>query len=154
MFDVSARIANTLVDMGVQPGDRVAVQVPKSIEATMLYLATVRAGAIFLPLNTGYTVSEVQYFLENATPSLFVCDPAKQAELEPLSQELGIRLETLGVWKSHDESAGSLSDAALEASTEFENIERSGDDLGAILYTSGTTGRSKGAMLSLSLIHI
>lgn len=148
VFAVSARIANTLVDMGVKPGDRVAVQVPKSIEAIMLYLATVRAGAIFLPLNTGYTVSEIAYFLENASPSLFICDPIKQHEFAELAQSLDIRLETLGVWKSHDESAGTLADLSLEASTEFENVERSGNDLGAILYTSGTTGRSKGAMLS------
>jgi len=148
VFDVSARIANTLVDMGVKPGDRVAVQIPKSIEAIMLYLATVRAGAIFLPLNTGYTVSEVEYFLENATPSLFICDPENTDGLSELAGKLDIRFETLGVWKNHDESAGTLADQSLEASTEFENVERSGDDLGAILYTSGTTGRSKGAMLS------
>jgi len=148
VLDVSASIANTLVNMGVKPGDRVAVQVPKSIEAIMLYLATLRAGAIFLPLNTGYTGSEVEYFLENATPSIFICDPAKADDLSGLTTKLSIRLETLGVWKNHDESAGTLADQSLDASTEFENVERSGDDLGAILYTSGTTGRSKGAMLS------
>ncbi len=148
VFDVSARIANVLVDLGVKPGDRVAVQIPKSVEAMMLYLATMRAGAVFLPLNTGYTVSEVQYFLENATPSLFICDIANSDALAPLSEKLGIRQETLGVWQNHDVSAGTISDLGLVASTEFENVVRTGDDLGAILYTSGTTGRSKGAMLS------
>ncbi len=148
VLDVSARIANVLNDAGVTPGDRVAVQVPKSIEAIMLYLACVRSGAVFLPLNTAYTVSEIEYFLEDATPTLFVCDPDRYGDYETLTAKLGIRLETLGVWTSHDESAGTLADAGLEASTEFQTVPRSKDDLAAILYTSGTTGRSKGAMLS------
>lgn len=148
VFDVSARLANTLVDLGVQPGDRVAVQVPKSLEAIMLYLAAVRSGAVFLPLNTGYTVSEIEYFLENASPSLFICDPDKRDDFVSLAQKLDIRLETLGVWKNHEDSAGSIADIGLEASTKFENVERTASDLGAILYTSGTTGRSKGAMLT------
>lgn len=148
VMDVSARLANTLAEMGVQPGDRVAVQIPKSVEAMILYLATVRAGAVFLPLNPAYTASEVRYFLENAEPTVFVCDPEKHSEYAPLAQELNIKLETLGVWESHDLSAGTLSDAALKASKEFKTIDRSGSDLAAILYTSGTTGRSKGTMLS------
>ena len=148
VFDVSARLANTLVGLGVTPGDRVAVQIPKSMEAIMLYLATIRVGAIFLPLNTGYTVSEIEYFLDNATPSLFICDPDKKDTFVSLAGKLNIRLETLGVWKNHEESAGSIADLGLEAPTQFENIERGPSDLGAILYTSGTTGRSKGAMLT------
>ena len=146
--DVSGRFANVLVGLGVKPGDRVAVQVPKSIEAIMLYLAVVRAGAIFLPLNTGYTPAEIEYFLDNATPRIFVCDPKKRGDYEALTARLGIGLETMGVWKNHDTSAGSLADAGLAAPTAFETVARSADDLAAILYTSGTTGRSKGAMLS------
>lgn len=146
--DVSGRFANVLVGLGVKPGDRVAVQVPKSIEAIMLYLAVVRAGAIFLPLNTGYTPAEIEYFLDNATPRIFVCDPKKRGDYEALTARLGIGLETMGVWKNHDTSAGSLADAGLWAPTAFETVSRSADDLAAILYTSGTTGRSKGAMLS------
>ena len=114
----------------------------------MLYLACVRAGAVFLPLNTAYTAGEVDYFLDNARPHLFVCDPARQDELHPVAEKNGALLETLGVWTDEKTSAGSLSDAALAASTEFKNIPRSKDDLAAILYTSGTTGRSKGAMLT------
>lgn len=148
VLDVSARFANLLVERGVKPGDRVAVQVPKSIEALMLYLATVRAGAVFLPLNTAYTLSEIGYFLEDARPALFVCDPARQEEYAVLTDQLGIRLDTLGVWESPDKSAGSLTDDGLQTSTDFENVPRSDDDLAAILYTSGTTGRSKGAMLT------
>jgi len=146
--DVSGRFANVLVGLGVQPGDRVAVQVPKSIEAIILYLAVVRAGAVFLPLNTGYTPAEIEYFLGNATPRIFVCDPKKRADYEALTGKLGIGLETMGVWQNHETSAGSLNDAALVAPTEFKTVAREASDLAAILYTSGTTGRSKGAMLT------
>jgi malonyl-CoA/methylmalonyl-CoA synthetase len=146
--DVSGRFANVLIDLGVRPGDRVAVQAPKSIEAIMLYLAVVRAGAVFLPLNTGYTPAEIEYFLGNATPRIFVCDPKKHADYEALTARLGIGLETMGVWQNHGTSAGSLNDAGLAAPAAFETVARSAGDLAAILYTSGTTGRSKGAMLS------
>ncbi|WP_417414158.1 malonate--CoA ligase [Hoeflea sp.] len=146
--DVSGRFANVLVGLGVKPGDRVAVQVPKSIEAIMLYLAVVRAGGVFLPLNTGYTPAEIEYFLGNATPRIFVCDPKKCADYEALTASLGIGLETMGVWQNHETSAGSLLDAGLAAPTDFETVARSASDLAAILYTSGTTGRSKGAMLT------
>ena len=148
LLDVSARFANLLVARGVVPGDRVAVQVPKSIEAIMLYLATVRAGAVFLPLNNAYTANEVAYFLEDASPRLFVCDPAQRDAYVGLCDRLDIGLETLGVWKNPDESAGSIADDGLHCASEFENVARAADDLAAILYTSGTTGRAKGAMLT------
>jgi malonyl-CoA/methylmalonyl-CoA synthetase len=148
VMEVSARFANVLVERGLLPGDRVAAQVPKSIEALMLYLGTVRAGGVFLPLNNAYTASEVAYFLDNASPRLFVCDPARQAEFEALTGEMGVRLETMGVWRNDDTSAGSLLDSGTDASAEFEDVVRGPDDLAAILYTSGTTGRSKGAMLT------
>ncbi len=145
---VSARFANAITALGVKKGDRVAVQVEKSIEALMLYIACVRAGAIFLPLNTAYTPAEIEYFLGDAEPALFVCDPSKAEALRPAAVKAGATLETLGVWESAAKSAGSLSDKALAASATFANIDCSADDLAAILYTSGTTGRSKGAMLS------
>jgi len=148
VLDVSARFANVLVGLGVKPGDRVAVQVEKSIEALMLYLATIRAGAVFLPLNTAYTPAEVEYFLGDSEPRLFVCDPERAPALQPLADKAGAALETLGVWQSRDMSAGSLADKGLEAQVRFEDVPRGGDDLAAILYTSGTTGRSKGAMLT------
>src|SRR5829696_491109 len=100
MVDVSARFANALVELGVQPGDRVAVQVEKSIEAIMLYLATVRAGAVFLPLNTAYTPAEIRYFLGDAEPRVFVCDPARREALTSAAQEAGAQIATLGVWTS------------------------------------------------------
>ena len=140
---LSARYANALVSAGVIPGDRVAVQVEKSIEMLMLYLACIRAGAIFLPLNNAYTPVEIAYFLGDAKPRLFVCDPAKADALAATAAEAGAKLETLGT-----KANGSLADAAAAAAEVFRNAERGPDDLGAILYTSGTTGRSKGAMLS------
>ena len=146
--DVSARFANALVDLGVEPGDRVAVQVEKSIEAIMLYLGTIRAGAVFLPLNTAYTAAEIEYFVGDAEPRVFVCDPAKADALRPIAAKAGARLETLGVYRSPDVSAGTLSDRTLAAPARFDDVARGPDDLGAILYTSGTTGRSKGAMLT------
>lgn len=147
--EVSGRFANALVSLGVEPGDRVAVQVDKSIEAVMLYLGAVRAGAVFLPLNTAYTAAEIEYFLKDAEPRIFVCDPAKADALRPVAAGAGARLETLGgVWASPEVSAGTLADASLAASTQFRDAERGPEDLAAILYTSGTTGRSKGAMLT------
>lgn len=148
MLDVSARFANVLVSTGVKPGDRVAVQVEKSIEAVMLYLATLRAGAVFLPLNTAYTPAEIDYFLGDARPSLFICDPAKAEPLQAVADKAGARLETLGGWQANEMPTGTIADMGLEASTEFEDAIVGGDDLAAICYTSGTTGRSKGAMLT------
>ncbi|MEA1672253.1 malonyl-CoA synthase [Nitrospirillum sp. BR 11163] len=147
MVTLSARMANLLVARGVKPGDRVAVQVEKSAEAIMLYLACVRAGAIYLPLNTGYTLAELDYFIGDATPHLVVCDPAKAGPMKELAHAKGVaEVETLGGQGAAD--AGTLLAAALEQASTFVDVDRGADDLAAILYTSGTTGRSKGAMLS------
>jgi len=135
----SGRLANLLVELGVAPGDRVAVQVQKSPQAIALYLATVRAGAVFLPLNTAYTRNEVGYFLDDAEPALFVCDGARAAEFDGIEA----RLLTLD-----SDGGGSLAKAAEAQPPAFDNVERGPGDLAAILYTSGTTGLSKGAMLS------
>lgn len=139
----TGRMANTLVGLGVLPGDRVAVQVEKSVEAIILYLATVRAGAVFLPLNTAYTPAEVSYFIGDAQPRVFVCDPAKAQLLAPIAAETGARLMTLD-----GDGQGTLTDEVEDAPAEFATVARDSDDLAALLYTSGTTGRSKGAMLT------
>ncbi|MBX2856715.1 MAG: malonyl-CoA synthase [Rhodobacteraceae bacterium] len=154
--EVSARFANVLTGMGVKPGDRVAAQTPKSIEALMLYLGAVRAGAVFLPLNTAYQPAEVAYFLKDAEPAVFVAAPDVAETLAPIAAEAGARLETLGVYHAtmdaeeapKPEEVGTLAVAALSAAAEFETVACEADDLAAILYTSGTTGRSKGAMLT------
>ena len=148
VLDVSARFAGRLVALGVEPGDRVAVQVEKSIEAVILYLATVRAGAVFLPLNTAYTAAEIGYFLGDAEPRLFICDPTKADALVPVAKAAGARLETMGRWREGADDNGTLLGDALHDRTDFETVRRTDDDLAAILYTSGTTGRSKGAMLT------
>lgn len=139
----AGQMANVLVARGVKPGDRVAVQVEKSVANIVLYLATVRAGAVYLPLNTAYTLNELDYFIGDAEPSLVVCDPAKAEGLAPIAAKVKAKVETLG-----PDGKGSLTDAAETASSEFTTVPRTNDDLAAILYTSGTTGRSKGAMLS------
>ena len=144
MLALTGRIANTLVLRGVEPGDRVAVQVEKSPEALMLYLASLRAGAVYLPLNTGYTHAEVEYFLGDAEPKLLVCDPARYADLNALAERRGVgATETLDA-----RGRGSLASAAAETPADFADVPREASDLAAILYTSGTTGRSKGAMLT------
>jgi malonyl-CoA/methylmalonyl-CoA synthetase len=143
LIALSGRLANVLVTRGVKPGDRVAVQVEKSVPALVLYLATVRAGAVYLPLNTAYTLAELEYFIGDAEPSLVVCDPAKREGIEQLAAKVGAVVETLDT-----KGQGSLTDAATGAPEAFETVHRAGDDLAAILYTSGTTGRSKGAMLT------
>jgi malonyl-CoA/methylmalonyl-CoA synthetase len=140
---VSARLAQGLVAAGLQPGDRVAVQVEKSIEALMLYLATVRAGGVFLPLNPAYTAAEIDYFLSDSGPRLFFADPRRAAELASIAAKAGARLETLAA-----DGACSLALPPEDTSLRFANVARDAADLAAILYTSGTTGRSKGAMLS------
>jgi len=144
-FDGAEALSKTLMTKGVKPNDRVAVQVDKSVEVLQLYVATVLAGGVFLPLNTAYTASEVSYFVEDAAPSVFVCSPASFAELEPLAKSLGVlAVETLDA-----DGSGTLTDVAKTMDiTGFEAVERGEDDLAAFLYTSGTTGRSKGAMLT------
>jgi malonyl-CoA/methylmalonyl-CoA synthetase len=137
------KIANILVSEGVKPGDRVAVQVDKSPQALFLYFACVAAGAVFLPLNTAYTPSELSYFIGNASPTLVVVDPESETALAPIASEAGSKIQTLGA-----DGHGSLMDLAQGASGTFEVVPRAPHDLAAILYTSGTTGRSKGAMLS------
>ncbi|MER8864809.1 malonyl-CoA synthase [Mesorhizobium sp. M0751] len=143
MLARSAQLAHALSQLGVEAGDRVAVQVEKSPEAIFLYLACLRAGAIFLPLNTAYTLAELDYFFRDAEPRLIVCDPARVTEIGALAQASGAAVATLG-----SKGEGSLTDRASEAAVDFHDVARGPDDLAAILYTSGTTGRSKGAMLS------
>lgn len=135
--------AAALSGLGLQAGDRMAVQVEKTPEALALYCAAIATGIIFLPLNTAYTAAEVEYFVEDAEASLLVGDPSRKDLLSQVAQRHGARFETLDAG-----GEGSLRDRAKAAGIGFVPVARSGDDLAAILYTSGTTGRSKGAMLS------
>ena len=137
----TARWANALISLGVNPGDRVAVQVEKSPENLILYLATVRAGAVFLPLNTAYTQAELAYFLGDAEPAIVVCDPSVSSAVEAIAGDG--RVVTLG-----RDGLGTLAALAAAQPAEFVTVARTETDLAAICYTSGTTGRSKGAMLT------
>ena len=138
-----ARVAGALVALGVEPGDRVVAQVPKSARALALYGACVQSGAVLLPLNTAYTAAEVDYFVGDAQPRVLVCDPASVERLGPIAEAHGAVLQTLDA-----NGEGSLAGLAAQQPARFETVARDAEDLAALLYTSGTTGRSKGAMLT------
>jgi len=140
----TAMLANLLKSLQLPEGARVAVQVEKSVEAMMLYLATLRAGYVFLPLNTAYQSAEMEYFIGNAEPSVVVCSRKNFGWVSKIAFQQG----TDKVFSLDDNRTGSLLDRAAQCSDRHEVVQRKADDLAAILYTSGTTGRSKGAMLS------
>lgn len=142
---MSALYAGMLLELGVEPGDRVAVQVEKSPEAVILYLATLRAGAAFLPLNTAYTGAEMEYFLADSQPRVTVCRPGDEAMIRPLAKAAGCP----HVLTLDEEGGGSFSERAASAHATEGSVPRAQGDLAAILYTSGTTGRSKGAMITI-----
>ncbi len=140
----SAMIANLLTSLNLPRGARVAVQVEKSVEAMMLYLATLRAGLVFLPLNTAYQSAEIEYFVGNAEPLVVVCSGANFGWVSKIAFKAG----TAHVFTLNDDRTGTLLDRAAHCSDQHTVVHNKADDLAAILYTSGTTGRSKGAMLS------
>jgi malonyl-CoA/methylmalonyl-CoA synthetase len=140
----TAMMANLLQSLDLPEGSRVAVQVEKSVEAMMLYLATLRAGYVFLPLNTAYQSAEIEYFIGNAEPAVVVCSGANFGWVSKIAFKAG----TQHVFTLNDDRTGSLLDRAAHHSDQHQPVESKADDLAAILYTSGTTGRSKGAMLT------
>jgi malonyl-CoA/methylmalonyl-CoA synthetase len=140
----TAMMANLLQSLNLPQGSRVAVQVEKSVEAVVLYLATLRAGYVFLPLNTAYQSTEIEYFIGNAEPAVVVCSSRNFGWVSKLAFKAG----TQNVFTLDDDRTGSLLDGAAHCSDQHEAAMMQEDDLAAILYTSGTTGRSKGAMLS------
>ena len=147
--ETTARYAGLMRELGAKPGDRIAAQVDKSVESLLLYLACLRAGMAYLPLNTAYRESEIEYFLADAEPVIFVHSPRDASWIDPISTRLGIphRL-TMGLVEAYKQEDTDW-DARAAKAMPFDGVEtRAGDDLAAILYTSGTTGRSKGAMIS------
>ena len=144
LIERSGRAANALAALGVEPGDRVAAQVDKSTDVIVLALACLRAGAVLLPLNTAYTLAELEYFLSDAEPALTLVRPDSLDDVRGLAGRFGLRgVESLGAARD-----GTFCEQIAAAQAEFETVRRASDDLAAILYTSGTTGRSKGAMLT------
>ena len=137
------KISNTLIEIGLRPGDCVAIQVKKSPEMLNIYAACAQAGLVFLPLNPSYTADEVTYFIENSEARLIICDEKNREELAVICQRLGLKIETL-----NSNSTGSIIDKARSSIENLNTATRSKDDLAALLYTSGTTGKSKGAMLT------
>ena len=140
----SARIANLLASLELPAGARVAVQTEKSVEALLLYLGVLRAGFIYLPLNTAYQAGEIEYFIGNAEPSVVVCSGRNFPWLSPLAFKAGVQ----NVFTLNDDRSGSLLERAACHGDEHAPAVREADELASLLYTSGTTGRSKGAMLT------
>jgi len=140
----SAQLARFLTDLGASPGDRISVQVEKSPETLCLYLACLRAGLVFQPLNMGYKSGELEFFLGNAEPTVVICDALNEDTIRPIANAAGIEhLLTLNA-----DGGGTLSDSANQLPAEFATLHRDKDDLAALLYSSGTTGVPKGIMLT------
>jgi malonyl-CoA/methylmalonyl-CoA synthetase len=140
----SARYANRLVGLGLQHGDRVAVQAEKSPQSLFLYLACLRAGLVYLPLNTAYQRSELEYFLRDAQPGLVVGSPSNETLLRELTGPES-RAEVLSL---DEHGSGSFTQGAERLPARFDTVAVGGDEIAVLVYTSGTTGRAKGAMVT------
>lgn len=144
MNALSAQFANTLIEQGVQKGDRVMMYTEKSAEAFIVYIACLRAGFVLIPINPAYTKSELEYFIQDSKPKVVVVDLGKEELVRSMVRKFDLSVETLGI----DGNSGTFLEKAKKKSDYFENTECKDDDLAAIVYTSGTTGKPKGAMIT------
>jgi malonyl-CoA/methylmalonyl-CoA synthetase len=140
----SARYARFLTELGLQPGDRVAVQVEKSAAALFLYLGCLRAGLIYLPLNPAYRAAEIEYYLADAEPGAVICRPSDLESMRELGQPCGLQ----HIYTLDADGQGTLTEACHSLGSEYDTREVAPEDTAVLLYTSGTTGRPKGAMLT------
>lgn len=144
LHEQSGRIASALTARDVLPGDRVAAQVDKSPEAVLLYVACLRMGAVFVPINAANTPNEVEYFLRDSQPRVIIVRPSDFDAVKPLAKQTGVmHVDTLGTG-----GEGSLTELAGKCDANFHSARVDTSSTAAIVYTSGTTGRSKGAMLT------
>ena len=137
--DLVNKIANLLIASGLSEGDRVLVKLEKSIFSFALYISTIRAGGIFIPVNTDYTASEIEYFIDNSMPYIFISNDKSIEEVQN---------KNLKTFSLNNDGSGNFNKNVRTQKTSFQPVKRKKDDIASILYTSGTTGRSKGAMLS------
>lgn len=144
LLECSGKLARFVRESGISPGDRIAVQVEKSLENILLYLACLQTGAVYLPLNTAYRPAELEYFFNDAQPRLIVCDPGMHEEIKSLPY----RYPSPDIYTLDKRGQGSLTESTKALPPDLQITDREEGDLAAILYTSGTTGRSKGAMLT------
>lgn len=142
--EASAKLASFMTRLGLQPGDRVSVQVEKSPQVVFLYLACLRAGFVFHPLNTGYKTNELRFFLDNAAPAMVVCSSDSEPQISALSNALNIK----HVFTLNANNTGTLLKESANEISQFKVVSRQADDMAVLLYSSGTTGVPKGIMLS------
>ena len=142
-LELASRLAHQLRELGIKPDDRIVVQVSKRLETLALYAASILTGTVYLPLNTSYTLNETEYFIKDALPSFILCEDSLVKDLELFATNIGAKILTL-----NNDGSGTLQNDLDFFPNKFNVTERTSDSLAALLYTSGTTGQSKGAMLT------
>ena len=142
LAQTSARYANLLTGLGARRGDRIAVQVDKSPASLFLYMGCLRAGMVYVPLNTAYQRGELTHFIGDSEPRVVVCRPPAVELMQELCDD---RCQVLTL---DEDGGGSMGLAAAGKAPDFAAAEMQPGDPAVLIYTSGTTGRSKGAVVT------